>query len=191
MFATVFGQTYVRVSIITTQRIKNKMITMFDDIFAMLDRLASTATIDYPETGLKSILPRPHNLYVEQDSVTGEIAKWIIETVYTPFTKSDISVKFKKDRFGTRLFIAVGNNDQKKIDESKTDKVDGETEQKTKKTLSTCRYKGLSTKSFEIEFPLPDTVNPKDITVKAEDGLLTIELPVDHSADSELQLEIK
>lgn len=142
------------------------------DMFDLLDNIMSPATIKTKTpSGLKAIINRPHNLYTEkQDNV---IVKYILETVYTPWSASDIKCKFNTDYDGQRLTITVG--DSSKEQNKNGDQV----------------YHGISNRMFTIDLPLIGIkVNPKDIVITAVDGILKVEIPVDRSDDVQLDIPV-
>lgn len=158
---------------------------MINDMFALLDMLTnpnSAKVINYQSSGLRSF-NRPHDLTTIVDKDTGEIQSYVISMVYTPFAKEDISVKTKVDRDGPRLIISINKSENSKY---ATEKFDVDLE----KNNLHCQYCGISKKSMYYELPVSDRIVLKDVSVKAEDGILTIILPVDHSADSETVIPI-
>ncbi len=162
------------------------MNDILKDAFAMMQlmSLPETKLIPQYKTSGLSFFNRPHDLSVVVDKDTNEVKSCVITTVYTPFSKDDIKVKTKVDRNGPRLIIAIEKSDK---NEYTTDKVDINRE----KNNVICEYCGISKKSLHYEFPLSERVVLKDISVKAEDGILTIVLPIDHSAESENLIPIK
>jgi HSP20 family molecular chaperone IbpA len=110
--------------------------------------------------GLKELIGRPHNLYAEHND-KGEITKYVIKIVYTPFSKKDVHVSVKDNT----LNIEIG-----------------------KENLSpekNCVYCGISRQRERISMYLSDrNVEFEKITAKCDDGILTIELPVNKSKSS-------
>lgn len=106
-------------------------------------------------SGLKGLISKPHNLYSIKDD-KGEITEWKMEMVYTPFKKSDISVTVSENI----LSVEIGS-------ESTVDQND-----------ETLIYKGISSKTTKFSISLSDKIDEEKITAKAEDGILTIIMPV-------------
>ena len=162
------------------------MNSILEDAFALM-QLADLPEMklipQYQTSGLK-FFNRPHDLNTVVNKENGEVQSYVISTVYTPFAKDDISVKTKVDKNGPRLIISIEKSDK---NEYTTDKNDIDLE----KNNVICKYCGISKKSLRYELPLSDRIVLKDISVKAEDGILTITLPVDHSVDSETLIPIK
>lgn len=161
------------------------MLLLNNDIFALAEAAMTEALMKprYKTSGLK-LFNRPHDLSTVVNKENGEVQSYVISTVYTPFAKGDIKVRTKNDRNGPRLIITMEKSDE---NEYTTDKVDTDKE----KNSVICEYCGISKKSISYELPLSDRIVLKDISVKAEDGILTITLPVDNSKESDTLIPIK
>ena len=75
--------------------------------------------------------------------------------------------------------------DKIKIDVDEINEVSSMTEIEKPSTELVCEYRGISAKSLKYEFPIDDRVDVKGITVKADDGILTIILPVNKKTDED------
>lgn len=129
---------------------------MFNDMFSVLDALMQDTFSGKKllDNGLKSIIGKPHNLYVFRNKETNEIEKYKIEVCYTPFSKKDVKVSIVDGI----LKIKIGSENRPSEDG--------------------LIYKGISGQCSEISFKLADAnIDPKAITAKCEDGILTIEMP--------------
>ena len=105
-------------------------------------------------TGLKPLINRPHNLYVEHDD-KGVITKYGMKIVYTPFSKDDVHVSVKNNN----LVIEIGREN-----------VPAE---------KNCVYCNISKHCEKIVMYLSDyNVDIENITAKCDDGILTVEIPV-------------
>lgn len=163
------------------------MNNIVKDAFALMQLMSLPETDLIPQYKTRGLtfFNRPHDLSVVVDKENNEVKSCIITTVYTPFSKDDIKVKTKVDSNGPRLIIAIEKSDKNEYTTDKLDDIDRE------KNSVICEYCGISKKSLRYEFPLSERVVLKDISVKAEDGILTIVLPIDHSAESESLIPIK
>lgn len=149
--------------------------TVYTDMFDLLDNIMSTEIVRptmKTTSGLKAIMNRPHNLYTEKkDNI---VSKYILETVYTPWRSSDIKCVFVTDSNGPKLVVNVGTaKAEKPVDDTQV-------------------YHGISNKAFNIELPLIGIkVKPEDIVVTATDGILRIEIPVDLSDNTRVEIPVK
>lgn len=152
------------------------------DLFNLIDVVhspMSTSAKSEPDAltrrGLKAIINRPHNLYTEEKD--GIISKYCIETVYTPWSADDVKISYSNTpEQGAKLNVSVGK-DTSKYAEAFT---------------MVERYRGISKRAFTFDLPLMGlNVDPKNISVTAEDGLLRIELPVDRTNDEVLSIKVK
>lgn len=159
---------------------------IMDDMFAMMDMLTNPSTKlipQYQTSGLR-FFNRPHDLSVVKNKETGKIEACIITTVYTPFSKDDIKVTTKSDNQGTRLIVEFNKTDK---NDYTTDKLDVDRE----KSSVICEYSGISKKNIHYEFAIDSSrFDVKGITAKAEDGILSITIPVDSSAESETRVAV-
>ena len=134
------------------------MYSIVDDMFDMFDLMSAAFCGGYngkfENKGLRSIISKPHNLYTLKNE-KGEITSYVIKLVYTPFSKNDISVDVKNDV----LTVSIGK-------ENKQDE-------------EGLIYKSISTQCSTFSFKITDAnVDTKAINAKADDGILTITLPV-------------
>lgn len=139
-----------------------------DNMFKQMD-----AIFNYPissdntkKHGLKSIIKRPHNLITNKDE-NGKIIGYQLETVYTPFSKEDVKIEIKN---GNIITVKCGK-------ENKVRDVDMD-------------YCGVSYQSYEFSLPLDDSTDIKNITAKAEDGMLRINMPLKKEEPKEDCIEI-
>lgn len=156
-------------------------------MFAIMDLLTNPSTKlvpQYQTCGLK-FFNRPHDLSVVRNKETGKIESCVITTVYTPFSKDDINVTTKVDNQGSRLIVEFNKTDK---NEYTTDKLDVDRE----KNSVICEYSGISKKNIHYEFAIDSSrFDVKGITAKAEDGILSIVIPVDHSSESETKISVQ
>lgn len=140
----------------------------------------ANAMLSYPETAAKKLansgfrqIKRPHNLITLKDE-KGNVTGYSIETVYTPFKKSDIDVTVDKGS----LTVKCGS----KVEESGTSK---------DKKMDHC---SISYQSYEFTLPLTEDVDTGKITAEADDGMLRITLPLKEMVPEEekpLKIEVK
>lgn len=131
------------------------MFDIYNDIFRMIDLMShSSETPNRVSTsGLKGIISKPHNLYSIKDE-NGEIVEWQIDTVYTPFTKDDISATVSDGV----LSVEIGG--------------------KNKEADPNLVYGGISNQYSKFAIRLADSIDFDNITTSAVDGILKIKLPV-------------
>ena len=166
------------------------MQTLSDDMDRMVDNLdqffssnwfdRANALMNYPFTAAKKLansgfrqIKRPHNLITLKDK-DGKVTGYSIETVYTPFKKSDVEVTVDKGA----LKVRCG---------SKTE----ETGKSKDKAMNHC---SISYQSYEFTLPLTEDVDTARISAEAEDGMLRITLPlkeVIEEKDEPLKIEVK
>ena len=158
----------------------DRMANSLDQFFSnsWFDR--ANALMNYPFTAAKKLansgfrqIKRPHNLITLKDK-DGKTTGYSIETVYTPFKKSDVEITVDK---GT-LKVRCGS----KTEES------GESKDKSMNHCS------ISYQSYEFTLPLTEDVDVPKISAEAEDGMLRITLPLKEAAekkDGPLKIEIK
>jgi hypothetical protein len=163
------------------------MRTIIGDALAAMEFWANPPAkfvTQYQTSGLK-FFNRPHDLCAIVDKETGKVKGCVITTVYTPFSKDDIEVKTKVDDKGARLTLALHKSEKS---EYTTDKLDVDLE----KNSVICDYCGISKKNLYYEFAINTSVfNIKGITVKAEDGILSIIIPVIESPTNETVIPVK
>lgn len=131
------------------------MTDIFNDIFRMIDLAyhSDDTTNRIPTYGLKGIISKPHNLYSIKDE-NGEITEWQIDTVYTPFTKDDITATVSDGV----LSVEIGN--------------------KNKEPDPNIQYCGISNQYSKFALRLSDKIDTDAITTSASDGILKIKMPV-------------
>lgn len=127
----------------------------FKDAFRLLDMVCNfdPAKSRIANIGLRDIIPNPHNLYTTLDK-DGNPTSWEIETVYTPFSKKDVSVKVTDNC----LSVEIGKENKDKP--------------------SRLVYQGISHQCVKFNILLSDIVDIDNIKATAEDGILRIVLPV-------------
>ena len=158
----------------------DRMVSNLDQLFnnSWFDR--ANALMSYPFTAAKKLansgfrqIKRPHNLITLKDK-DGKVTGYSIETVYTPFRKSDVEVTVDKGA----LKVKCGS----KSEES------GESKDKVMNHCS------ISYQSYEFTLPLTDDVDVAKISAEAEDGMLRITLPLKEAVekkDEPLKIEVK
>lgn len=145
-----------------------KLNTDMDNIFKQMD-----AIFHYPissdntkKRGLKTLIKRPHNLITKKDE-NGKIIGYQLETVYTPFSKNDVKVEINN---GNSITVRCGK--ENKVKDVEMD------------------YCGVSYQSYEFTLPIDENTDIKNITAKAEDGMLRIYMPLKEEELSEDCFEI-
>lgn len=125
--------------------------------------------------GLKTILGRPHDLWVGKDKNGNTVYR--IDLVYTPFAKDQIKVKLGEEF----LEVSIGGYaDGDKIVETELEKK-AEDKDANLKNL----YRGISRKAFYLKLSLKNLVDEEceedidveNIKAKAEDGILQLTIP--------------
>ena len=132
------------------------MRSIFDDMFNLLNIACDPKIMDtnkVQNTGLRGLISKPHNLYTVKDE-KGDVSEWMMEMVYTPFKKSDISVKV------TDNVLSVEIGTENKADDD------------------TLVYQGISNQFTKFSLSLSDKIDTDKITAKADDGILKITMPV-------------
>ena len=151
----------------------NELTTYYSDFdpFDMFKRLE--ALLDYdtrkPSTsnGLKKLIARPHNLITRKDD-KGNITSFEIQLVYTPFSKNDVKVNVKNGI----LTIQCGETNKLKD--------------------ANMVYCGISHQSFSYALPLDESIDTSNISARADDGMLYVELPVKvKEAEEAIAIEVK
>ncbi len=113
--------------------------------------------------GLKSLIARPHNLYVSENE-KGELTAYHIDLVYTPFSKEDIDVEIHDDI----LTVMVGKDE--------------------KKPLKPMVYRGISAKPFTFQlyvrnfFDESEEIDVDNIKASPHDGILSLTFPLKKKA---------
>ena len=118
-------------------------------------------------------IKRPHNLITLKDK-DGKVTGYSIETVYTPFKKSDIEVTVEKGAL--------------------TVKCGGKTEESGESKDKTMNHCSISYQAYEFTLPLTEDVDTEKISATAEDGMLRIMLPLKEIVQKEeksLKIEVK
>jgi HSP20 family molecular chaperone IbpA len=146
-----------------------KFNTDIDNMFNQMDALFNypLSSDNTKKRGLKSIIKRPHNLITIKDE-NGKICGYQLETVYTPFSKEDIKIEIKN---GNSINVKCGM--ENKVKDVEMD------------------YCGISYQSYEFTLPLAESTDITNITAKAEDGMLIINIPLEKEEPKEDCIEIK
>lgn len=149
-------------------------------LFEQMDRMWRNmdAIFNYPlladeskfeNRGLKTIIKRPHNLITKKDT-NGVVTGYALELPYTPFKKDEVNVEVKDNV----LVVTCGTENKVKDEEMD--------------------FSNISYQSFSFSIPLSDSVDIKNISAKADDGMLRIELPaktIEEKKDDVLKIEVK
>ena len=147
-----------------------QMDQMWKNMDAMFNYpLISDGTNKFENRGLKRIIGRPHSLMTKKDD-KGTVTGWAIELPYTPFKKDEVNVEVK-DKV---LFVSCGTENKVKDEEMD--------------------FSSISYQNFSFSMPLSDSVDVGNITAKAEDGMLRIDLPakvIEEKKDNVLKIEVK
>lgn len=130
--------------------IHDPWMSLFGSVKAMMDEAFGT---EFQNKGLKQLIHKPHNLITKKDE-NGNIISYSLEVVYTPFKKSDVKVVINNNT----LVVTCGTENKTKDDDM--------------------IYCGISHQSYTFSLPLTDDVDIKQITASAEDGILTVNLPM-------------
>lgn len=148
-----------------------RMDRMWKNMDAMFNYpLLSGALPKLENRGLKPLIHRPHNLITKKND-KGTVTGWALELPYTPFKRDEVSIEVK----GYSLIVSCGTENKVKDEE--------------------LDFAGISYQKFSFSIPLPEDVDVKAITAKADDGMLRIELPakavVDADEEDVLKIEVK
>lgn len=149
-------------------------------LFEQMDRMWRNmdAIFNYPlladeskfeNRGLKTIIKRPHNLITKKDT-NGVVTGYALELPYTPFKKDEVNVEVKDNV----LVVTCGTENKVKDEEMD--------------------FSNISYQSFSFSIPLSDSVDIKNISAEADDGMLRIELPakvLEEKKDDVLKIEVK
>jgi len=131
--------------------------------------LLSDGSNKFENRGLKRIISRPHNLTTKKNE-DGTVVGWGLEVPYTPFKRDEVDVEVKNN------LLTVTCGKENKVKDEEMD------------------FSSISYQSFSFSIPLSDTVDIKNITAKAEDGMLRIDLPakaIEVKKDDVLKIEVK
>lgn len=134
----------------------------FEDMFSLenwfkpADDMLRNVRDSFSNIGFKKIISRPHDLTFMKDDKGNTIGQKL-SLVYTPFKKDQIKVSVVDNT----LSVSIGG--EEKVEKSEKD---GE-----------IIYKGISSQSTRFSLVLTDKVDKEKIKAKAEDGMLSIELP--------------
>lgn len=148
-----------------------RMDRMWKNMDAMFNYpLLSGAFPKLENRGLKPLIRRPHNLITKKND-KGIVTGWALELPYTPFKRDEVSIEVK----GYSLVVSCGTENKVKDEE--------------------LDFAGISYQKFSFSIPLPEDVDVKAITAKADDGMLRIELPakalVEADEEDVLKIEVK
>lgn len=149
-------------------------------LFEQMDRMWRNmdAMFNYPllsdgskfeNRGLKKLIGRPHNLITKKDD-KGTVVGYSLEVPYTPFKKNDVNVEVKDN------VLTVTCGAENKVRDEEMD------------------FSSISYQSFSFSIPLSDTVDVKNISATADDGMLRIDLPakaIEEKKDDILKIEVK
>ena len=140
----------------------------------------ANAMLNYPVSAAKKLanvgfrqIKRPHNLITTKDK-DGNVTGYSIETVYTPFKKSDIEVTVDKGS----LRVRCGSKNE-------------ESGESKDRTMNHC---SISYQSYEFTLPLTEDVDVEKIKAEADEGMLRIDLPlkkVEVPEDKILKIDVK
>ena len=146
-----------------------EMENMWRNMDAMFNAPLLTDGSKFKTRGLRSIIARPHNLITKKDD-KGNVTSWSIEIPYTPFKKDEVSVEVKDHA----LTVVCGKENKVKDDEMD--------------------FSSISYQAFNFTIPLSENVDVNNITAKAEDGMLRIDLPakaIEEKKENVLKIEVK
>lgn len=172
-------KSHVKKDRLTTTIKEKEEISMYS-MFEQMDRMWRNldAMFNYPLTvdgskfktrGLKNVINRPHNLITKKDD-SGVVKSFQLEVPYTPFKKDEVNVEVKDN------VLTVSCGTENKVKDEEMD------------------FSSISYQSFSFSIPLSDTVDIKNISAKAEDGMLRIDLPakaLECKKDDVLKIEVK
>ena len=120
----------------------------------MTDLFDTVHRPDVKNTGLKTAIVNPHNLYAIKDA-DGKVVKNILKVVTTPFKKEDIEVAVEDDvvtvNIGRDMFVD--------------------------KDSDSIIYHGISNRNLSFQLHLTEAIDKDAITASVEDGVLTVEFP--------------
>lgn len=149
------------------------LIEQMDRMWRNMDAMFSYPLLQddskFETRGLKQIIKRPHNLITKKDD-KGTVTGYALELPYTPFKKNEVSVEVKDNV----LMVTCGTENKVKDEEMD--------------------FSNISYQSFSFSIPLSDTVDIKNISATADDGMLRIDLPakaIEEKKDDVLKIEVK
>ena len=145
-------------------RLFDNMDNMFRQIDAMFNYPLSTQ--DKQNGYLKKIISRPYNLSTRKDD-SGKITGYNLTTVYTPFKKDDISIKI----LNGQLTVSCGKENAE--------------------TTEDLDYCGISRQSYTFTIPLSENIDEVSVKATAEDGILSIEIPVKKDIPKTKEIVVK
>lgn len=145
-----------------------QMDRMWKNMDAMFSYPLATDGSKFETRGLKPIIKRPHTLITKKDDA-GAVTGWAVELPYTPFKKDEVNIQVKDN------VLSVSCGSENKVKDEEAD------------------FSSISYQSFSFAIPLSETVDAKNISAKADDGMLRIELPakVLEKKDDVLKIEVK
>lgn len=146
-----------------------QMDRMWRNIDAMFNYPLITDGSKFENRGLKNLIKRPHSLITKKDD-KGTVTGYGLEIPYTPFKKDEVKVEVKDN------VLTVTCGTENKVKDEEFD------------------FSSISYQNFSFSIPLSDTVDVKNITAKAEDGMLRIDLPaklLEAKKDDVLKIEVK
>ena len=123
----------------------------------------------FKNRGLKRIIGRPHSLITKKDD-NGKVTGWALELPYTPFKRDEVKVEVSDN------VLTVSCGTENKVRDEKAD------------------FSDISYQMFNFSIPLSDGVDVTQISAKAEDGMLRIELPakaIEEKKPEVLKIEVK
>ena len=152
----------------------NSLFEQMDRMWKNLDAVFSYPLLTdsasrFENRGLKRLVGRPHNLITKKDK-DGTVTGWSIEVPYTPFKKDEVNVEVKDNC----LNVTCGSENKVKDEEMD--------------------FSSISYQSFSFSIPLSDSVDINNISAKADDGMLRVDLPakaIKAKKDDVLKIEVK
>jgi HSP20 family molecular chaperone IbpA len=140
-------------------------ITSFGIVDKLMDEFFNNSYASPGSTGsqstIASIIKRPHNLLTVTDK-NGDVAKYILEIVYTPFKKEDVNISIEDN-------VLQFNCDKDTKDEKTKDG-------------SSYVYRGISSQGFSFSLPFIEDIDVDKIEAIAEEGVVRITFPIAESS---------
>ena len=149
--------------------LEENMDRMWRNLDAMFNYPRIENESKFKTRGLKNIISRPHTLITKKDE-NGKVTSFQLELPYTPFKKDEVNVEVKDN------VLTVSCGTENKVKDEDID------------------FSSISYQNFSFSIPLSNTVDVKNITAKAEDGMLCINLPtkvIEDKKDNILKIEVK